>query len=248
MTVSILDHPLIRERYFFPRAASLADPFRVETKGLDLLCHRTEGNPMLVHFHGNGEVVSDWVPELPRTLARHGIGSLLGEYRGYGGSGGSPALASMLDDALAIVDATGLPPQRLVLYGRSVGSIYALHAAARRPVAGLVIESGIADVGEGLGVEPHEIDSTRAEIDAALSALFDHHSKIREYGGPVLIFHTVDDRLVPVRHAHLLAEWAGVQATLHLFEQGGHNAIFALNGAAIYEHTVAFVRDRTRSR
>jgi pimeloyl-ACP methyl ester carboxylesterase len=111
-------------------------------------------------------VLSPW-------LSRHGIGTLFGEYRGYGGSGGSPALVSMLDDALAIVDATGVPPARIVLYGRSVGSIYPLHAAAHRRVAGLIIESGIADVGEGLGVRPEEIGSTRAELDAAVSTHFE---------------------------------------------------------------------------
>jgi pimeloyl-ACP methyl ester carboxylesterase len=108
-------------------------------------------------------VLSPW-------LSRHGIGTLFGEYRGYGGS---PALVSMLDDALAIVDATGVPPARIVLYGRSVGSIYPLHAAAHRRVAGLIIESGIADVGEGLGVRPEEIGSTRAELDAAVSTHFE---------------------------------------------------------------------------
>jgi pimeloyl-ACP methyl ester carboxylesterase len=246
--MNLLDHPLISERYFFPRADSLGDPFRVETNGVELLCHRTAGNPMLVHFHGNGEVVSDWVPVLARALSAHGIGSLFGEYRGYGGSGGSPALVSMLDDALAVVDASGVPPDRIVLYGRSVGSIYALHAAPHRRVAGLIIESGIADVGEGLGVRPDEIESTGAALDAALSTHFDHRSKLRDFGGPVLIFHTATDHLVSVQHAHELAEWGGPLATLQVFEHGGHNTIFAMHGAAIVEDTIAFVRTCTGSR
>lgn len=55
-----------------------------------------------------------------RCVTKEGsIGSLFGEYRGYGGSGGSPALVSMLDDALAVVDAAGVPPDRIVLYGCS---------------------------------------------------------------------------------------------------------------------------------
>jgi fermentation-respiration switch protein FrsA (DUF1100 family) len=246
--MNLLDHPLISERYFFPRANALAEPFRVETHGIELLCHRTAGNPMLVHFHGNGEVVSDWAPVLSRALSTYGIGSLFGEYRGYGGSGGSPALVSMLDDALAVVDAAGVPPSRIVLYGRSVGSIYALHAAAHRRVAGLIIESGIADVGEGLGVQPHEIGATHAELDAAVSTHFDHRSKLRAFGGPVLIFHTATDHLVSVWHAHQLAEWAGPRATLHVFENGGHNTIFALHGPALVEGTIAFIRTCIGSR
>jgi hypothetical protein len=240
--MNILDHPVISQRYFFPRAESLKQPFRVETDGIELLCHRTAGDPMLVHFHGNGEVVSDWVPDLPRSLSAYGIGSLLGEYRGYGGSGGSPALVSMLDDALAVVDAAGIPPEHLVLYGRSVGSLYALHAAAHRPVAGLIIESGIADVGEGLGVRPEEVGSTSARLREAVERHFDHRAKLRDFDGPVLIFHTVNDQLVSAQHARQLAEWAGPMATLRLFEHGGHNTIFAVNGATIIDTTVTFVR------
>jgi pimeloyl-ACP methyl ester carboxylesterase len=202
---------------------------------------------MVVHFHGNGEAVADWVPVLSPRLAQHRIGALFGEYRGYGGSGGSPALVSMLDDALAIVDAAGVPPARIILYGRSVGSIYALHAATHRPVAGLVIESGIADVGEGLGVQPEEIGTTWAELEKAVSTYFDHRSKLRNFAGPVLIFHTAPDRLVGVWHAHQLAEWAGTRATLNVFEQGSHNTIYAMHGATIINSTIAFVRACTGS-
>jgi pimeloyl-ACP methyl ester carboxylesterase len=240
--MNILNHPTISQRYFFPRADSLDDPFRVESSGVELRCHRTAGNPMLVHFHGNGEVVSDWVSVLPRSLSKQGIGCLLGEYRGYGGSSGKPELTPLLDDALAIVDATGVPPERIVLYGRSVGSIYALHAAAHRRVAGLIIESGIANVGDGLGVRPDEVESTQAEIDAAVAQHFDHRAKIRDFGGRVLIFHTAPDHLVPVTDAYQLAEWAGEMATLRVFEKGGHNTIFAMHGAAIIEGTIAFVK------
>lgn len=239
--MSILDHPTITRRYFFPRADPVGEPFRVESGGIELRCQRTAGDPMLVHFHGNGETASDWASVFPRALSSHGIGCLLGEYRGYGGSSGRPELTPLLDDAVAIVDAAGVPPERIVLYGRSVGSIYALHAAARRSVAGLIIESGIADVGDGLGVTPDEIDSTQAEIDRAVLEHFDHRAKLREFGGPVLIYHTAPDHLVPVTDAHRLAEWAGEQATLRIFERGGHNTIFALHGADILSGTIEFV-------
>ncbi|MCA9712631.1 MAG: alpha/beta hydrolase, partial [Myxococcales bacterium] len=145
---ALLDHPLLTERYFFPRPAAVHDPWIVETGGVRLQGYRgaSRGGPALLHFHGNGEVALDWAGGFAARLEAEGIDVFLGEYRGYGGSTGRPALASMLDDALALADATGVPPSRLVVYGRSVGSIYALHVAAHRAVAGLVLESGIADV------------------------------------------------------------------------------------------------------
>ena len=87
---------------------------------------------------------------------------LLAEYRGYGGSTGEPLLGRMLDDVEAVLRAAG-PPERLVVFGRSVGSLFALEAVARCPgVAGLVLESAIADPLERLllRVTPRELGVT----------------------------------------------------------------------------------------
>ena len=80
------------------------------------------------------------MPGFTPALVAAGVNVALGEYRGSGGSSGESALASMLDDALAITDALGVEPSRLVVYGRSVGSIYALHVAAHRGVADQVVD------------------------------------------------------------------------------------------------------------
>ena len=53
----------------------------------------------------------------------------LAEYRGYGGSTGEPSLVAMLDDVDAIFSALGRPAGELVVYGRSIGSIYAIEFA-----------------------------------------------------------------------------------------------------------------------
>ena len=68
------------------------------------------------------------------------------DYRGYGMStGGPPSAIGAVHDMEAVyryvVDTLGVPPSRLVLYGRSVGSGPATDLAARVPVGGLVLES-----------------------------------------------------------------------------------------------------------
>ncbi len=233
----MLDHPVVSQRYFFPRATPPPDPFVVATGEVALVCHRAAaGNPRtLLHFHGNGEVVADWVGGFSESVNRAGLDLLLAEYRGYGGSGGEPSLVAMLDDALAVYDALGLPPEQVVVYGRSVGSIYALHVAAHRPVAGLVLESGIADVHERLRIriEPRELGTDEAGFRAAVAAHFDHEAKLAAYQGPVLVLHARADHLVDVSHGERLASWAGERGTLRVFERGDHNSIHAYNGAEI---------------
>jgi len=244
----ILDHPVISSRYFFPRRTPLQDPFVVSTDGVELHCHKSaphDGGPWLLHFHGNGEVVADWLSDFTPELIRAGINVVLGEYRGYGKSSGRPALGSMLDDALAITDALGVDPGRLVVYGRSVGSMYALHVAAHRDVAGLVIESGIADVRERLllRLDAADLGVDDAQLDAAVKALLDHRAKVSSFAGPMLVLHARHDVLVPPEHGVRLAEWGADRATLELFERGDHNTIHLFNAQKIVERVAAFVHD-----
>jgi hypothetical protein len=93
-----LDHPLISERYFFPRREAVADPFPIEVAGATLACRRYLVDPQaktLVHFHGNGEVAADYERGFPELFTRLGCNLLLAEFRGYGGSTGRPQLGRM---------------------------------------------------------------------------------------------------------------------------------------------------------
>ena len=63
----LLDDPALAGCYLFPRRQPLPDPYVVQADGAELHCWRSPrrpGAPLLVHFHGNGEVVADYVPDL----------------------------------------------------------------------------------------------------------------------------------------------------------------------------------------
>ena len=242
----LLDHPLISARYFFPRAARPRSRLDVPVDGATLACalHRAdpEGHTVL-HFHGNGEVVADWQDGLDGAVNAMGWDLLLAEYRGYGASTGEPALGRMLDDVGALLGAAG-PPEKLVLFGRSVGSLFALEAAARCPqVAGLILESAIADPLERLllRVSPRELGAAPGALEAEVAARLDHRAKLAGFPGPVLLLHTRHDGLVDVSHAERLASWAGGPATLRVFEDGDHNSILAENAEAYLEEVARFL-------
>jgi pimeloyl-ACP methyl ester carboxylesterase len=237
-----LDHPVVSARYFFPRRAPIPDPLVVDVDGAALHCwHRPagEGKPTLLHFHGNGEVVADYLGDFAEAFTSQGWGVLLAEYRGYGGSTGTPMMAAMLADAVAVFDAAKLDPARAVVYGRSVGSIYALEVASRRPVKALVLESGIANPLERilLRARPAELGCTMAELQAEASALFDHAAKLRGYRGDVVVFHTVADHMVDFHHGELLAAWSGGE--LVPLRPGDHNSILAYHLPRIVQRVLA---------
>lgn len=237
---SILDHPIISSRYFFPRPAPVPEPFMVDCGDADLACIRL--NPYkdartLIHFHGNGEIAGDYLGGYEEALLNLGVNVIFAEYRGYGGSSGEPSLTHLLDDTGRIIEATGLKPEKIILFGRSIGSYYAIHGASLFPqVAGLIIESGIADLGERvlLRVDPAELGCSRDQILAEAKRYFDHQKKLSQYTGPVLLMHTRHDGLVDLDHAQRNHQWAAGPKTLEIFEEGNHNTIIGVNARAYF--------------
>jgi hypothetical protein len=123
MTQSILDHPLVNERYFFPRREEFKDPFWVDCGDVQLSCFYQQKYPdakTIVFFHGNGEIVPDYLELFVPIFDQMGYNLFLAEYRGYSMSTGVPAMAAMLGDVEYIIKATGQPPEKLVLSDRSM--------------------------------------------------------------------------------------------------------------------------------
>jgi pimeloyl-ACP methyl ester carboxylesterase len=241
MTV-LLDHPVISERYFFPRPEPPRDPWMVD--GLACARHTEDRGAALLHFHGNGEVVSDWLGAFARALDAGGVDAYFAEYRGYGASSGAPSLSALLADALTVFDAMDREPGEVVVYGRSIGSLAAAHVAAHRDVRGLVLESGICDLSERLlvRVRPEEIGATDEEVRAAVKAAFDQEAKIARAKCPVIVLHAEHDDMVRKHHAERNAKAAGSRAEMVVFPTGDHNTIHAFNGDAIVGRAIAITK------
>src|SRR6266480_4839066 len=88
----------------------------------------------LLWFYGNGETVAAIWP-IVREFQPPGTAVLVLDYPGYGGSGGRAtegALYAAADAAYAALTARpDVDPQRIYVYGRSLGSAVATYTAAR---------------------------------------------------------------------------------------------------------------------
>ena len=114
--ISILDHPSISGRYLFPQDRTLQRPFVARVK---LACfHRIvdESGFTLIHFHGNGEAVADYVPHMADVFEDIGLNQLFVEYREYGGSSGEAKLVAMLADGESVMQAAGIDPKKAVVH------------------------------------------------------------------------------------------------------------------------------------
>lgn len=247
MSDDILDHPTLSGRYFYPWPNSFANPFFVEGEGFRLGCRflkQPDNRMTVIHFHGNGESVQDYLGDFERRIAALGVNLLLAEYRGYGMSSGEPSLAAMLDDVRLVVEASGVAADKIIFFGRSLGSLYALHGAALYPAsAGLILESGLADPLERILVraEPHHLGTTMEMLQQNVARHLNQREKISSYQGHVLIMHTRSDDLVSVSHAERLFAWANQPKELLIFERGDHNTIMAVNQEAYFAAVGKFV-------
>jgi len=144
-----------------------------------------------------------------------------------------------------VFEAIGRPEDEIVVFGRSVGSMFALEMARRHPgLAGLIVESGIADPLERLRVRvrPEELGVTDEELAAAAEERLDHRRKLEGFRGRMLVMHAADDSLLHVGHGKRLAAWGPEGRTdLVVFPSGDHNGIMAENMHAYWNRIRSFV-------
>ncbi|MGQ9654063.1 MAG: alpha/beta hydrolase [Thermodesulfobacteriota bacterium] len=239
--LQILDHPLVLSLVFYPRrdhGPVSQDPgvqehlFEVED-GVSIGCRfyvRGLQAPVLVYFHGNGEIAADY-DDLAPLYTERGINLLVVDYRGYGRSTGTPTISSMIRDARYVFNAAReMLAQRgftgdLWVMGRSLGSGSALEVARGSVpcLKGLIIESGFADV-MGLlariGIPVHRLSVPKEVSQFNISA-------IREVELPTLIIHGEWDQIIPVSEGEALYAASGAtKKELLIIPRAGHNDLF----------------------
>jgi fermentation-respiration switch protein FrsA (DUF1100 family) len=165
--------------------------------------HPERRQPLLIVFHGNGEVI-DFLPEQMAGARGLGMGVLLVEYPGYGRSGGAPSEARITATAVAAFNAVArrhdVDPSRIVIFGRSLGGGAACALARRQPVRAVILQSPFTSV---------SAFSRQFLVPGFLVRdRFDNRAALTQFQGPVLIFHGRHDDIIPFRHGEELARIA----------------------------------------
>lgn len=163
--------------------------------------------PLVVHFHGNGESAAQNL-DFAEELFDRGLDVFLAEYRGFGGLPGRPTESNLYADgegALKALQAAGIPPERIVLLGRSLGSGIATELAVRHPCRQLILVSpytSMVDMGKLIA---------GPLANFAVADRYNNLAKIRRVCCPVVILHGTRDEVIPVRMGRKLAAAAGVE-------------------------------------
>lgn len=194
---------------------------------------------VLLFFHGNAGNISHRLDSL-RIFHELGLSVLILDYRGYGRSTGRPTEEGTYEDARAawrhLVEDRGIPGQRIVLFGRSLGAAVATWLAANAAPGALIVESAFRSVPD-MAAEIYWFLPVRllARLHYPVEELLPH------VAAPVLVIHSRDDEIIPFSHGEALHAAAGPPTQL-LTLQGDHNTGFLRSRSHYTAGIDAFLR------
>lgn len=169
----------------------------------------------LLVSHGNAEDLGDdryWLEDLRRA----GFSVLAYDYEGYGTSEGRPSEKAAYQDEAAVYDYLALDlrttPDHIIIFGRSVGTGPATYIAARRPAAGLILQSPFVSAFRVL-----------TRIPLLPFDKFPNYKNIRHVHCPVLIMHSHGDTVIGAWHAQKLFDLAREPRQIFWAQTADHN-------------------------
>lgn len=176
------------------------------------------GKPIVVLFHGNASYPESYGFLYVGWMA-DGYGIVAPAARGYPRSTGKAEGEKMLADSLEIFDwaRKTYPNHPIVVFGQSLGTAAAVHVAANRPVASVVLVSPFKSM----------LSLVRSKfpyfpISALLSSPFRSDLDMPRITAPILVFHGERDELVPISSARELVDLAKAPVTFDEVKGAGH--------------------------
>jgi fermentation-respiration switch protein FrsA (DUF1100 family) len=197
---------------------------------------RIDTDMTLLWFHGNaGSILERY--EIVRIFMELPIDVFVIDYRGYGQSAGKPSEQGLYMDAKAawsyLTGDRAIAPDRIVIFGKSLGGGPATELATHVNAGGLILQSAFTSIPDMAGVcfpiFPRFIVRTQ------MNSL----SKIGEISCPKLIIHSPVDEVIPYQMGRELFEAAEEPKTFYTVEDAGHNETFLIGG----KEYVSAVRD-----
>jgi hypothetical protein len=189
--------------------------------------------------HGNAGNISHRLDRALLIQSRLRSSVFLYDYRGYGESEGSPDEGGTYRDVRAayrfLSEEKKVPPDRIVLFGESLGSAVSLELALAHPAAALVLEAPFTSVP----------DMARATIFAPLAPLvrtrYENLAKIGRLRMPLLVLQGDRDEVVPFAQGRRLFEAAPEPKRHYAIRGAGHNDTYIVGGEEYWRAIADFL-------
>jgi fermentation-respiration switch protein FrsA (DUF1100 family) len=192
------------------------------------------GRRLVLYFSGNAGN-RRYRPLEFGIFTRLGADVFIFDYRGYGDNSGSPSEELLVSDARAIwnyaTQERGVPANRIILYGESLGGGVAVRLAAElsqsdSAPAGLIIRSTFPSL-----VEAGEYHYPFLPVRLALVDRFESAVHVPDVTCPMLQLHGIRDTIMPIELGRRLFEAApersssGIAKQFVELQNAGHNDV-----------------------
>jgi pimeloyl-ACP methyl ester carboxylesterase len=189
-----------------------------------------EAEYTILFSHGNAEDIGTG-QDFMNEVRRRGFNILAYDYQGYGTSEGKPTEKNTYDDISAayeyLTQTLKTPPERIIIYGRSIGSGPSVWLAERKPAGGLILEGAFTSaVRVALPVQILPFD------------IYNNLGRIDNVHCPILMIHGRKDRVIPFSHGQQLFEKIkGLKLALWI-DEADHNDLIEVGGEEYWKAIV----------
>ena len=178
---------------------------------------------VVLYWHGNAGSLSSW-GAVATDFTSRGYDIMIPDYRGFGKSSGKiTGEKQLLDDGLAVYRLLikTWPEDRIIVYGRSIGTGVATYVAQSGKPRMLILESPFLNLNALASY--HYPYLPRAILSRFLRYPLRNDLWIGDVACPVYIFHGTKDNIIPFDHSVRLEKLIRTSRRLIRIEGGGHN-------------------------
>ncbi len=203
--------------------------------------HPNADAPLVLFSHGNSGNITIRA-SLCEMMLESGASVFVYDYRGFGKSTGIPNVEGVCQDGLAaydfIVNKFSIPPDKIFLYGESLGAAISSYIASQRKSAGLILQSGYSSLRNIAG------ETVRA-LHLYPSWLFPMPGKnsreiLSVAHPPLLIIHGLLDKVVAFHHAQTLFDSASQPKQLLALPASAHSDLITTSRELVTETLTDF--------
>jgi len=190
----------------------------IKINALHFKAQKSKG--IILYFHGNKDNLKRW-GKIASELVNFNYDVIVIDYRGYGKSNGERTEENMFSDALFCYNEIKVKfkPDKLVLFGRSLGTGIASWLAGKVNPNKLILETPYFDMHHLLGnYVPQGLYKNK------LNFRFTSHVYLHKTNFPIMILHGTADEVVPYKSGQKLYESIHNPNKIFCFFIGGkHN-------------------------
>ena len=176
---------------------------------------------MLIYYGGNAEEISLSLDDLADI---NNCTILALNYRGYGKSEGSPGQKAIFNDALEVFDQVtaklNVPPENVILLGRSLGTGVAVHVTCQRNVSKVILTTPFDSI-RNIAKKMFPI----FPVGLFIRHPFDSVSIVDKIKAPCLMILAENDEVIPLKNSMNLANHFTSPLEIVTIKNAGHNDI-----------------------